>query len=217
MVALTKFTAVAAATLLSLAYAHPLQTSPNPASILKRALFVVSDLESAHQAQLTSGLTEAVKVVHKVLESMSKPAHAAKFGTWFGTSGPVDGIEKVRKVFENFAGKPTEVTGAAVLANVHVFKDDYWMPPAGKGVDGKTLFCSITTPDGKTGAAYFSAKKMTSDATKITPGMHFCPKVFLRKNLAALIADKCKHLGTTLDAELITKNFVGANILHEFM
>jgi hypothetical protein len=76
--------------------------------------------------------------------------------------------------------------------------------------DRKTLFCSLEK-DGKKGAAYYRR----TDNRK--PGMHFCDTVYKRGNLEALTSNKCAKLADHISTATWTKNFIGANVLHEFM
>jgi hypothetical protein len=47
--------------------------------------------------------------------------------------------------------------------------------------------------------------------------MHFCDTVYKRGNLEALTSNKCAKLADHISTATWTKNFIGANVLHEFM
>ena len=181
----------------------------------KRSLYNLDDIsDQDHKDKLNQGLKDAVTIVAKLLEKMDDPKHTDKLEGWFGSEQSDDNARAtIKNVFTNFVGSNTDGTGADVLGDVHVYQDDYWKP-TGKQLpglgDGNTPFCSLSK-NGKTGTAYY---RVQSDKT---PGMHYCDKVWSRGDLAALTADGCSNLGTVMDAELMTKKFIGANVLHEFM
>ncbi|KAF1969852.1 hypothetical protein BU23DRAFT_429318, partial [Bimuria novae-zelandiae CBS 107.79] len=121
----------------------------------------------------------------------------------------------IRQVYKNFVDANPDGTGADVNGNIIVSSTDYWKPTPEQsdGVgDGNTPFCSLSK-DGKTGTAYY--KKNPDNANK--PSMHFCDKVWDRSDLAGLTADNCAALGDHVSTVAWTKNFIGANVLHEFM
>lgn len=190
-------------------------TSVNPAWAVKRALYDLTNVSDQGQKdKLTQGLKDAVTIAAKVLEKMDDDAHSPKLAYWFGDkkSGAGD-KEVIRQVFKNFVGDNPDGTGSAPNGLVLVFSDDYWKPTDAElpGVgDGNTAYCSLAK-DGKTGTAYY---KRTSDRK---PGMHYCDKVFERANLETLTADSCSKLGDHISTAVWTKNFIGANVLHEFM
>ncbi|KAF2830912.1 hypothetical protein CC86DRAFT_283814 [Ophiobolus disseminans] len=129
---------------------------------------------------------------------------------WFGSEHNNDAsFAKIRGVFDNFVGQNTDGTGSDRLGQTTVRNEDYWVPSTDEGGDGTTMFCSIVK-DGKTAAAYF--KTFESKAA-----MHFCDKVFDRGNLEALTANNCANVGDQISTKKWTKNFIGANVLHEFM
>ena len=143
---------------------------------------------------------------------MDDDAHKDKLEYWFGEKSGADEKEIIRQVYMNFVGDNSDGTGSATNGLVLVFSDDYWKPTNTEidiG-DGNTPFCSLEK-DGKTGAAYY---RRTSDKK---PGMHYCDKVFERSDLATLTADGCSKLGEHISTSVWTKNFIGANVLHEFM
>ncbi|CAI6277877.1 unnamed protein product [Periconia digitata] len=203
----------------SLVQAHPQggfhSTSANPALVTKRKLYNLDQISDQDQKdKLTQGLKDAVTIAAKVLEKMDDSAHESKWEYWFGPKSDSESREKIRNVFKNFVGDNKDGTGADINGDVLVFPDDYWTPSKkeiGDGnTDGNTPFCSIDI-NGKTGTAYY---KPTQDKK---PGMHYCDKVWDRKNLKTLLEDNCKALGNHISTVLWTKQFIGANVLHEFM
>ena len=184
--------------------------------MIKRALYNIDDIsDQGHKDKLNQGLRDAVTVAAKLLEKMDDPKHTDKLAGWFGPeNSDANARATIKNVFTNFVGGNTDGTGADVLGNVHVYQDDYFKPTdkqiPGVG-DGNTPFCTLMNKEGKTGTAYY---KLRPDKT---PGMHFCDKVWPRGDFAALTVDNCKNLGTVMDTDLMTKQFIGANVLHEFM
>jgi hypothetical protein len=189
--------------------------SPNSSWAVKRALYNLDGVpDQDHRAKLTQGLKDAVIIAAKTLEKMDEPRHTAKLNFWFGNEhSGANGRELVRQVYKNFVGDNTDGTGADNNGKVIVDATDYWIPKQGQmqDADGKTPFCALKTPDGKTASAYYKTR-----AGK-TPGMHFCNKVWSREDLASLTADRCSKLGDQVSTAIWTKNFIGANVLHEFM
>lgn len=179
-------------------------------------MFDVSDIpEKDRKDKLTQGLKDAVTIVGAALgkngqDGMDSEKHKDKLERWFGDKNSDEKArDKIRKVYENFYGENKDGTGADVLGKVRVLKDDYWSPKAPIG-NGKTPFCQVEK-NGKSGTAY------TKPYKKI-PSMHFCDKVFDRKNqLSDLIKDKCASLGSVMDTDRMGKSFPGFAVLHEFM
>ncbi|EUC43262.1 hypothetical protein COCMIDRAFT_7299 [Bipolaris oryzae ATCC 44560] len=217
MVGFSKHLLVAAAAC-AVVQAHPRGgfqfTSLNSAWAVKRALYnldAVSDQD--HKDKLTQGLKDAITIAAKTLEKMDDEQHLDKLEYWFGDQhSDANGREQIRQVYKNFVGENTDGTGADVNGDVIVDDTDYWKPKAGQApnADGQTPFCSLEQ-DGKTGTAYF---KRHSDKK---PGMHFCDKVWSRDNLAGLLADDCSALSGQVSTATWSKNFIGSNVLHEFM
>lgn len=171
-------------------------------SINKRTIFNVGDLnDKAQEDALKQAQKDAVAVAAMALDKMDSEAHKDKLTRWFGEWPETH--DKVEKVLKNFVGDNKDGEGARVLGDVKVWKDDYWK------IKG-TPFCDITTPDGKTGTAYY--KEKSGD-----PGMHYCPKFFDRKKASDYIRDDCSHIANHIDTTTITRAFQGANVLHEFM
>ncbi|KAF2676249.1 hypothetical protein K458DRAFT_352043 [Lentithecium fluviatile CBS 122367] len=146
---------------------------------------------------------------------MDDDKHKPKLEFWFGDQHSDDnGRETIRQVYKNFVGDNTDGTGSGTNGNVFVFTEDYWKPTdaqiPGVGADGTKPYCTLEK-DGKTGTAYF---KRTDDKK---PAMHFCDKVWDRTDLATLTADSCSKLGDHVSTAAWTKNFIGANVLHEYM
>jgi hypothetical protein len=161
---------------------------------------------------LTQGLKDAIKIVATTMKVMSEERHRSKLDFYFGDQhNEDDDLENIKKVFEKFVGDDGGETGSEDTGKVIVYSEDYWKPTKKeiKGGDGNTPFCSLGQ-DGKTGTAYF--KEKDND-----PAMHFCPKVFSRADLSAMMADGCSALGDRVSTTAWTKNFVGVNVLHEFM
>lgn len=183
---------------------------------MKRALYNLDDIsDQDHKDKLTQGLKDAVTIAAKALEKMDDDKHKPKLEFWFGDQHSDDnGRETVRQVYKNFVGDNTDGTGSDTNGNVFVFTDDYWKPTdaqiPGVGADGTKPYCTLEK-DGKTGTAYF---KRTDDKK---PAMHFCDKVWDRTDLATLTADSCSLLGDHISTAAWTKNFIGANVLHEYM
>ncbi|KAF2853096.1 hypothetical protein T440DRAFT_505976 [Plenodomus tracheiphilus IPT5] len=218
MVGFSKYLLTAAA-VLTVAHAHPQggpqSRSPNPAWLVKRELYDLNDItDTGRKDKLTQGLKDAVTIAAKALEKMNDDTHKPKLEYWFGDQHSNDEARtKVQGVLKNFVGDNTDGTGAPTVGKVTVYNGDYWKPTAKEipGVgDGTTGFCSLEK-DGKTGAAYFKR----DDNKK--PAMHYCDKVFDRTDLATLTADGCSKLGEHISTAVWTKNFIGANVLHEFM
>ncbi|KAJ4288105.1 hypothetical protein N0V90_012122 [Kalmusia sp. IMI 367209] len=211
---------VAVAAVLTVVHAHPRGgfqfSSANPAWAVKRALYNLDDVQDQGQKdKLTQGLKDAVTIAAKTLEKMDDDKHKDKLAGWFGDQRSDDNArETIRQVYKNFVGDNTDGTGSDTNGNVIVSSTDYWKPTdkQAPGVgDGNTPFCDLKTSDGKTGTAYF---KTNADKK---PGMHFCDKVWDRADLAGLTANNCGGLGNIIDTDRMTKNFIGANVLHEFM
>ncbi|KAL1611978.1 hypothetical protein SLS60_000201 [Paraconiothyrium brasiliense] len=210
---------VAVAAVFAVVQAHPQGglhfASLNPTWTVKRALYNLDKVSDQGQKdKLTQGLKDAVTIAAKVLEKMDDDAHKDKLGYWFGDKKSGENEKEIiRQVYKNFVGSNSDGTGADTLGQVLVFSDDYWKPTdrelPGVG-DGNTAYCSLEK-DGKTGAAYY---KSTADKK---PGMHYCDKVFDRTNLETLTKDSCAKLGDHISTAVWTKNFIGANVLHEFM
>jgi hypothetical protein len=183
--------------------------------VVKRALYNLDNISDQSQKdKLTQGLKDAVTITAKVLEKMDDDAHKDKLAYWFGDKKSGDGDrEIIRQVLTNFVGDNPDGTGSDKNGQVLVFSDDYWKPTdreiPGVG-DGNTPYCSLEK-DGKKGAAYY---KRTADKK---PGMHYCDKVYDRANLETLTNDDCAKLGDHISTAAWTKNFIGGNILHEFM
>lgn len=147
---------------------------------------------------------------------MNDPKYKSRLDYWFGDKNSDDDArKKIEGVLKNLVGTKTENTdgtGSETNGKVFVLTKDYWIPKdkeLGVG-DGKTPFCSLSK-DGKTGTAYFK------NDDKNRPAMHYCDKVWSRENLAALTANKCSKLGDHISTVLWSKNFIGANVLHEYM
>lgn len=238
MVGLTKQLAAIAA-ILTLTQAHPLQydhqfptptfpnapnltpsrpltlRSPDPSYLIKRRLYNLDDVaDQSQKDKLTQGLKDAVTVASRTLSLMDDDAHRDKLEGWFGAENSDDNArELIRQVFKNFVGDTGDETGADVNGNVLVSDTDYWIPTPeqiGGPADGTTPFCDLETSDGKKGTAYYKTRNKK-------PGMHFCDKVWDREDLAGLTADGCSGLGNLMNTPRMTKNFIGANVLHEFM
>jgi hypothetical protein len=186
------------------------------AGLAKRKLYDLSDIpEQDRKDKLTQGLKDAVTIVGAVLgkdgqDGMDSSKHEDKLERWFGDkNSDTAARDKIRNVFKNFYGDNKDGTGADVLGNVHVLKDDYWIPKPPIG-DDKTPFCKLEK-EGKSGTAY------TKPFNKI-PSMHFCPKVYdLEKKLEDLVKDDCASLGSVMNTDRMGKPFPGFAVLHEFM
>lgn len=190
-------------------------SSPNAAWVVKRTLYNLDDIaDQERKGKLTQGHKDAVTIAAKALEKMGDAKYEPTIEYWFGKEHINDAsVGKIKQVFINFVGDNTDGTGSETNGKTTIYKDDYFLPTAEqtKGVgDGKTPFCSLKTKDGKTGAAYF--KRNNKGAA-----MHFCDKVFERADLKTLTADNCALIGDQVSTERWTKNFIGANVLHEFM
>lgn len=163
---------------------------------------------------MTQGLKDAVTVAAKALEKMNDDKYKAKLDYWFGDkNSDAESRDKIAGVLKNFVGSNSDGTGSDTNGKVFVLQDDYWIPSAQELPnvgDGKTAFCSLSS-NGKTGTAYFRKDKDGK------PAMHYCDKVWGRDNLAGLTANGCSKLGDHISTVLWTKNFIGANILHEYM
>lgn len=183
---------------------------------MKRALYNLDDIsDQGHKDMLTQGLKDAVTVAAKTLEKMDDDKYKPKLEYWFGDQNSDDNArEIIRQVYKNFVGENTDGTGSDLNGNVLVYETDYWKPTdaqiPGVGADGTKPYCSLEK-DGKTGTAYFKR----DDNKK--PAMHYCDKVWDREDLKALTAESCSKLGSVISTKSWTKNFVGANVLHEFM
>ncbi|KAH3967218.1 hypothetical protein HBI81_192430 [Parastagonospora nodorum] len=117
-----------------------------------------------------------------------------------------------RGVFKDFVGDNTGGTGSDTNGKTTIYKADYWIPTS-KEIDvgdGKTSFCNLKSKRGKTGTACFKTFK---DGAV----MNFCDKVFERSNLDTLKANECAKIGDQVSTKRWAKNFIGANVLHEFM
>lgn len=187
----------------------------NPSWLVKRKLYNLDDIsDQDHKDKLIQGLKDAVTVAAKALEKMNDDKYKARLDYWFGDKNSnADARLKIQGVLKNLVGINTDGTGSEANGRVFVKTNDYWIPKKGSlgGVgDGKTSFCNLSV-GGKTGTAYLK----TDD--KKRPAMHFCDKVWSRDNLAALLANKCSKLGDKVSTLLWSKNFIGANILHEYM
>lgn len=184
---------------------------------MKRTLYNIDDIsEQDRKDKLTQGLKDAVTIVAKVLEKMDDEKYADRLEFWFGDQHSDDNAKEIiRQVYKNFVEPNPDGTGADVNGNIFVSGTDYWKPTADQsgGVgDGNTPFCSLSK-DGKTGTAYY--KKNPDNGNK--PSMHFCDKVWDRSDLAGLTADSCAALGDHVSTVAWAKNFIGANVVHEFM
>jgi hypothetical protein len=192
--------------------------SLNPAWVVKRTLFGLSDItDQDRKDKLTQAHKDAVIIADKALTKMNNPSGKsdATLKYWFGDKfTDTTSKDKIKKVFKNFVGDNTDGTGSETNGDTTVYKDDYWTPKDGFGgvADGKTSFCNLKGKNGKTPAAYFKRTKGGS-------AMHFCEKVFdqNRANLDTLKANDCDKIGGQVSTKKWTKNFLGANVLHEFM
>lgn len=183
---------------------------------MKRTLYDLDDIsDQSHKDKLTQGLKDAVTIVAKALEKIDDPQYLPKLEYWFGDQhSDANGRETIRQVFKNLVGDNTDGTGSNTNGNVFVFTADYWKPTDAQipnaGTDGTIPFCTLNQ-NGKSGTAYF---KRTDDKK---PAMHFCDKVWDRADLATLTADSCSSLGNQISMVAWSKNFFGANVLHEYM
>jgi hypothetical protein len=183
--------------------------------VVKRTLYDLHDIsDQGRKDKLTQGHKDAVTVAAKTLEKMGDAKYKPTIEFWFGKEHiNAESVGKIKQVFQNFVGDNQDGTGSETNGKTTIYNDDYFVPTEKqfpKLGDGKTPFCSLKTADGKTGAAYF--KRNNNGAA-----MHFCDKVFERANLETLKADNCAKIGDQVSTEKWTKNFIGANVLHEFM
>jgi hypothetical protein len=140
------------------------------------------------------------------MDKMDDDKHKDKLEFWFGKEHSDDDARKaIKSVFEKFAGDDGDEDGLDDTGKVKVYAEDYYKI---KGNES----CSIKTKGGKTGTAYYKTKGLLKK-----PGMHFCDKVFERADLSTLKSDGCKALGDRVSTTAWTKNFVGANVLYEYM
>jgi hypothetical protein len=158
-----------------------------------------------------------VIIADKALTKMDDPSgkYDGVLKYWFGDKHTMkESKDKIRAVFKGFVGDNTDGTGSDTNGKTTVYKDDYWIPKDGFGGvgDGKTSFCNLKGKNGKTPSAYFKR-------TRGGAGMHFCDKVFdqNRANLDTLKANNCEKIGDQVSTKKWTKNFLGANVVHEFM
>jgi hypothetical protein len=182
---------------------------------VKRTLYNLDDIsDQDRKDKLTQGHKDAVTIAAKVLEKMDDDKYSGTLQYWFGDKHTNDDSKgKIKGVFTNFVGDNTDGTGSEINGRTTVYKDDYWVPAKGDlgGVgDGTTGFCGLKNSAGKTAAAYY--KRFNGGA-----GMHYCDKVYDRSNLDTLKADNCALLGDQVSTKKWTKNFIGANVLHETM
>lgn len=190
-------------------------SSLNPAWVVKRSLYNLDKISDQSQKdKLTQGLKDAVTIAAKTLEKMDDDKHKDKLEFWFGDKhSDANGRELVRQVYKNFVGDNTDGTGAEVIANVIVDEVDYWKPTAAQlpntPADGNTAFCDLEV-NGKKGTAYFKRNNNK-------PGMHYCDKVWDRADLATITANDCSSLSGQVSTATWSKNFIGSNVLHEFM
>ncbi|KAL1608054.1 hypothetical protein SLS60_002993 [Paraconiothyrium brasiliense] len=209
---------LATTAVLAIVGAHPQGSfqfsSINSAWAAKRTLYNLDDIsDQDRKDKLTQGHKDAVTIADKALEKMDDDKYKPTLEYWFGKEHTNDdSVKKIKGVFKNFVGDNTDGTGSETNGHTTIYKDDYWIPTDKeiKDADGKTPFCSLKNKDGKTGAAYF---KRFKDGAAI----HFCDKVFDRANLDTLKADNCAKIGDQVSTKKWTKNFIGANVLHEFM
>jgi hypothetical protein len=182
---------------------------------VKRALYNLDDISTQDQKnKLTQGLRDAVKVAAQTLEKMDSDKYKPRLEFWFGDQhSDSNARETIRQVYKNLVGDNDDGTGSDVNGNVVVYGDDYWKPTdaqfPGVGADGTKPYCDLKK-DGKSGAAYYKKNQKK-------PGMHFCDKVFDRTNLTTLLGGSCELLGDYISTKYWTKQFIGANVLHEYM
>jgi hypothetical protein len=181
---------------------------------VKRTLFNLDDIaDQERKDKLTQAHKDAVTIAAKALEKMDDDRYKSALQYWFGDEHTNDDSKgKIKGVFKNFVGDNTDGTGSETNGKTTIYTDDYWVPKKGElGIgDGTTPFCSLKGKNDKTGAAYFKRHKDGA-------AMHYCDKVFDRANLDTLKADNCKLIGDQVSTKVWTKNFLGANVLHEFM
>jgi hypothetical protein len=180
----------------------------NP-SLDKRTLFNVENIQSDEQKKyLQDAQKEAVDIAAVALEKFDDPKYAGYLAAWFGPDRegwPMGEVEDdVRGVLTNFVGGNANGEGSVVLGDVKVWQDDY-LP-----LDPK--FCDQER-DGKTPTAYYSRTRKGG----LGPSMHYCDKFFNRKSKADYLANNCGSIANPINTDTTTRQYRGANVLHEFM
>lgn len=180
----------------------------NP-SLDKRTLFNVEDIKSDDQKKfLQDAQKEAVDIAAVALSNFDNPKYAGYLAAWFGPdregSLPGEVEDDVRGVLTNFVGANENGEGASILNGVTVWQDDF-LP-----LDPK--FCD-RVKDGKTATAYYSRTRKGG----LGPSMHYCDKFFDRKSKADYLANNCAGIASHIDTDTTTRQYRGANVLHEFM
>jgi hypothetical protein len=171
--------------------------------LVKRTLFDVTDIKDKnHQKFLQDAQKEAVDIAGIALKHMNEDKYKDILGRWFGTESNIK--DDVTGVLTNFVGDNKNSEGSSVLGDVKVLTQDYW-------VDPKTgeKFCDRKS-NGKTGTAYFKNKDGK-------PAMHYCDKFYERKSKADYLANNCASISNHIDTSTTTRQYRGANVLHEFM
>jgi hypothetical protein len=183
----------------------------NP-SLDKRTLFNVENIESDERKKyLKDAQKEAVDIAGVALKHFDDPKYASYLTAWFGPDRPgwpMGEVEDdVRGVLTNFVGENINGEGSVVLSGVKVWQDDYLRQ--GQPVQ----YCDQVNKDGKSPTAYYSRTRKGG----LGPSMHFCEKFFNRKSKADYLADNCKSIANHIDTATTTRQYRGANVLHEFM
>jgi hypothetical protein len=190
-------------------------SSINPAWAVKRTLYNLDNIsDQDRKDKLTQGHKDAVTIAAKVPEKMDDDKNSGTLQYWFGDKHINDGSKgKIGGVLIKTVGDKPEGTASNINGRTTVYNDNYWLPAKGDlgGVrDGTTGFCGLKNSDGKTAAAYY--KRFNGGAS-----IQYCDKVYDRLNLDTLKADNCALLGDLVSTKKWTKNFIGANVLHETM
>jgi hypothetical protein len=193
---------------IAVAHAAPTnQSSEIQHGLARRELFNVDDISvEADKKFLREAQKEAVEIPDTVLKNMDKPKYQEVRKRWFGTGSNVQ--DDVRGVCTNFVGLNIADEGAAILSEVNVWHDDYWIDRA----SGKR-FCDRTNAQGKTPVAYYKPRNKQ-------PGMHYCDKFFKRQGrqeYLRLEEKKCPQVGRQINTATTGGLYRGANVLHEFM
>ena len=175
----------------------------------KRTLFNVEHIESAERRKfLQDAQKEAVDIAVVALKNFDNPKYRGYLTAWFGRDpkghpGEVD--DDVRGVLTNFVGDNANGEGSVVLSGVTVWQDDY-LPVRPK-------WCDKIDKEGRSATAYYSPTRKGG----LGPSMHYCDKFFDRKNKADFLANNCASIANHIDTATTTRQYRGANVLHEFM
>jgi len=176
----------------------------------KRDLFNVENIKSDEQKKyLLDAQKEAVDIAGVALKNFDNPKYKDYLAAWFGTDRPGwpegEVEDDVRGVLTNFVGANVNGEGSSVLSGVKVWQDDYLRRDDPK-------YCAVVK-DGKTATAYYSRTRKGG----LGPSMHYCDKFFDRKSKADYLKDDCKSVASHIDTDTTTRQYRGANVLHEFM